>query len=341
MTPHTDIRPALDFWNGRLVLVTGADGFIGSHLTERLVALGAQVRAFCVYNSNGSLGWLDTAPSHVRPALEVRLGDVRDARFVEEACRGIDTVFHLAALIAIPYSYHAPESYVDTNVKGTLNVLEGVRRAGCRRLVHTSTSEVYGTPASLPILESHPLQGQSPYSASKIAADKICEAYHHSFGVPVITLRPFNTFGPRQSTRAVLPTMLAQLLAGKTEIALGRLDPRRDLTYVSDTVEGFVRAGEATGVEGEVIQLGTGRTVSIGELFDIACRTLGVTARVVQDSARLRPDASEVLVLLSDPATAKARLGWEPVVTVEEGLLRTAQWIREHAHVYNVEQYHV
>lgn len=328
-------------WTGTRVLVTGADGFIGSHLTERLVGLGADVRAFCVYNSNGSLGWLDGADARVRAAMEVRLGDIRDARFVEDACRGVDTVFHLAALIAIPYSYHAPESYVDTNVKGTLNVLEGVRRAGCRRLVHTSTSEVYGTPSTVPILETFPLQGQSPYSASKIAADKLCEAYHCSFSVPVVTLRPFNTYGPRQSTRAVLPTMLAQLIAGRTEIRLGRLDPRRDLTFVADTVEGFVKAGEAPGIDGETIQLGTGRTVSIGELFDIACATLGVTARVVQDPSRLRPDASEVMVLLSDPAKARARLGWEAAVSIEQGLARTAEWIRQHAHLFRAEQYHV
>jgi UDP-glucose 4-epimerase len=328
-------------WTGRRVLVTGADGFIGSHLTERLVALGADVRAFCVYNSNGSLGWLDGADAGVRAVLDVRLGDIRDGRFVEEACRGVDTVFHLAALIAIPYSYHAPESYVDTNVKGTLNVLEGVRRAGCRRLVHTSTSEVYGTPSSVPILETFPLQGQSPYSASKIAADKMCEAYSCSFGVPVVTLRPFNTYGPRQSTRAVLPTMLAQLIAGRTEIKLGRLDPRRDLTFVADTVEGFVKAGAAEGIDGETIQLGTGRTVSIGELFDIACATVGVSARVVQDPSRLRPDASEVLVLLADPSKARTRLGWEAVVSIELGLARTAEWIRQHAHLFSVERYHV
>lgn len=328
-------------WHGAHVLVTGADGFIGSHLTERLVELGARVRAFCVYNSNGSLGWLDGAERAVREALDVRLGDVRDARFVEDACQGMDTVFHLAALIAIPYSYHAPESYVDTNVKGTLNVLEGVRRAGCRRLVHTSTSEVYGTPATLPITEAHPLQGQSPYSATKIAADKLCEAYWASFGVPVITLRPFNTYGPRQSTRAVLPTMIAQLLAGRTEIRLGRLDPQRDLTYVSDTVEGFVKAAEAAGVEGDVIQLGTGRTVSVGDLFDIACRTIGVQARVVQDPARVRPTASEVLVLLSDPSKARTTLGWEAGVPIEEGIARTARWIGNHLPLYNVERYHV
>jgi len=328
-------------WNGKTVMVTGADGFIGSHVAERLVELGATVRAFCLYNSNGSLGWLDQATPAIRESLDVRLGDIRDARFVEDACRGVDTVFHLAALIAIPYSYHAPSSFIDTNVTGTLNVLEGVRRAGCRRLVHTSTSEVYGTPAVLPITESHPLQGQSPYSASKIAADKLCEAYFRSFDGPVVTLRPFNTYGPRQSTRAVLPTMLLQLMAGKTEIPLGRLDPRRDLTYVSDTVEGFIKAGGAEGVEGEEIHLGTGRTVSIAELFDIACSVLKRSARVVRDDARLRPGASEVMVLLSDPTKARMRLGWEPSVAIEEGIARTAHWLSEHGHRFSVDRYHV
>jgi UDP-glucose 4-epimerase len=328
-------------WEGRQVLVTGADGFIGSHLVERLVQTGARVRAFCLYNSNGSLGWLDTAAPALRDAIEVRLGDIRDARFVEDACRGVDTVFHLAALIAIPYSYVAPESFIDTNVKGTLNVLEGVRRAACRRVVHTSTSEVYGTPAVLPIREDHALIGQSPYSASKIAADKLCEAYHRSFGLPVVTLRPFNTYGPRQSTRAVLPTLLVQLLAGKSQVTLGRLDPRRDLTFVSDTVEGFVRAGLAADVDGAVIQLGTGRAVSVGELFETACRILGVNARVVQEEARVRPDASEVMVLLSDPSRAREKLGWSPAVSLEDGLMRTARWIEQHRHLYDPERYHV
>jgi NAD dependent epimerase/dehydratase len=322
-------------------MVTGADGFIGSHLAERLAGLGARVRAFCLYNSNGSLGWLDGADAAFRNSLDARLGDIRDARFVEEACRGIDVVFHLAALIAIPYSYQAPESFIDTNVKGTLNVLEAVRRAGCRRLIHTSTSEVYGTPATLPIVETHPLQGQSPYSASKIAADKLCEAYHRSYGVPVVTLRPFNTYGPRQSTRAVLPAMLVQLMKGKKEIKLGRLDPRRDLTFVSDTVEGFVLAGQAEGIDGKEIQLGTGRTVSIGELFEIACSVLSVSARVVQDDARVRPDASEVMVLLSDPSRARDCLGWQPTVSVEDGVARTAQWLSTHGHLYGAEHYHV
>jgi NAD dependent epimerase/dehydratase len=328
-------------WKGTTVLVTGAGGFIGSHLVEKLVALGAHVRAFCLYNSNGSLGWLDGAEADVRASLEPLLGDIRDARFVEEACRSVDTVFHLAALIAIPYSYSAPESFVDTNVMGTLNVLEGARRAGCRRVIQTSTSEVYGTPATLPIIETHPLQGQSPYSASKIAADKLCEAYYCSFGVPIVTLRPFNTYGPRQSTRAVLPTLLVQLLAGRKEVKLGRLDTRRDLTFVADTVDGFVSAGAAEGIDGEVIQLGTGRTVSVGELFEVACRTLGVSARVVQEQTRFRPDASEVMVLLSDPTKAEARLGWKAAVSVEDGLLHTARWLEKHAHLYSADRYHV
>lgn len=328
-------------WKGTKVLVTGADGFIGSHLTERLVGLGADVRAFCLYNSNGSCGWLDGAEPAIRSELDLRLGDIRDARFVEEACRGVDTVFHLAALIAIPYSYTAPESFIDTNVKGTLNVLEGALRAGCRRMVNTSTSEVYGTPESVPIRETHLLQAQSPYSASKIGADKLCEAYHRSFDLPVVTLRPFNTYGPRQSTRAVLPTMLVQLLSGEKEVRLGRLDPKRDLTFISDTAEGFIRAGETDGIAGEVIQLGTGRTVSVGQLFEAACQVLGVEAKAVQEAERLRPDDSEVMVLLSDPAKAKKLLDWQCAVSLEEGLKRTAGWLQEHIHLYNPERYHV
>ncbi len=313
---------------GAKVLVTGADGFIGSHLVERLVADGADVRAFCVYNSRGSWGWLDDAEPAVRAALDVRLGDIRDARFVEAATEGVEVVFHLAALIAIPYSYIAPASFIDTNVTGTLNVLEAARRAGVRRLIQTSTSEVYGTPATLPITEDHPLRAQSPYAASKVAADQLCLAFARSFGQPVVVLRPFNTFGPRQSARAVLPTMLRQLLAGRTEVQLGRLDPRRDLTYVGDTVDGFVRAAVADGIDGETIQLGTGRSESIGELFAIACRLLGSSARPVEDPARMRPDASEVRVLRSDPARARELLAWTATTSLEDGLSRTIDWLR-------------
>jgi NAD dependent epimerase/dehydratase len=315
---------------GVRVLVTGADGFIGSHLVERLVADGAEVRAFCLYNSRGSWGWLDDAEPSVRDGLDVRLGDIRDARFVEAAAEGVEVIFHLAALIAIPYSYVAPASFLETNVAGTLNVLEAARRAGVRRLIQTSTSEVYGTPDTLPIREDHPLRAQSPYAASKVAADQLSLAFATSFGLPVVVLRPFNTFGPRQSSRAVLPTMLRQLLAGRAEIRLGRLDPRRDLTYVADTVDGYVRAATADGIEGQTIQLGTGRSESIGELFAIACRLLGVDARPVEDPARLRPGASEVLVLRSDPSRARELLGWEATTSLEDGLGRTIDWLRAH-----------
>lgn len=312
------------------VLVTGADGFIGSHLVERLVVEGARVRAFCLYNSAGSAGWLDEVPRETRSALDVRLGDIRDARFVEAAADGVQVIFHLAALIAIPYSYVAPESFVDTNVRGTLNVLEAARRAGVERLVHTSTSEVYGTPSELPIREIHPLQAQSPYAASKVAADQFTLAFQRSYGLPAVVLRPFNTYGPRQSERAVLPTMLRQLLSGSREIRLGRLDPRRDLTYVADTVDGFVRAATAPGIDGRVIQLGTGRSESIGDLLRLACRLLGTEARAVEDATRLRPDASEILVLQADPSLAREVLGWEPRTSLEDGIRATIDWLREH-----------
>ena len=313
---------------GATVLVTGADGFIGSHLTERLVELGARVRPFCLYNSQGSWGWLDESSPDIRSRLDVRLGDIRDPRCVEEAFAGVDFVFHLAALISIPYSYVAPSSYVETNVSGTLNVLEAARRHRVRRIVHTSTSEVYGTPATLPIRETHPLQAQSPYAASKVAADQLALSYHASFEVPVTVLRPFNTYGPRQSTRAVTSTLLHQLIGGAREVELGRLDTRRDMTYVGDTVDGFIKAALAEGVEGATIQLGTGQAVSIGELFTMCCEALGVQAEVRQDPRRLRPDASEVLVLESDPSLARERLGWEPQTPLVEGLRRMADWIR-------------
>jgi NAD dependent epimerase/dehydratase len=314
---------------GTKVLVTGADGFIGSHLTERLVAEGADVRAFCLYNSRGSAGWLDDVDPATRAALDVRLGDIRDARFVTAATRDVEVVFHLAALIAIPYSYVAPQSFIDTNVSGTLHALEAARDAGVRRFIQTSTSEVYGTPEALPISETHPLAAQSPYAASKVAADQLAVAFGRSFELPVVVLRPFNTYGPRQSDRAVLPTMLRQLIAGRREIRLGRLDPRRDLTFVADTVDGFVRAATAPDIDGQVIQLGTGRSESIGELFALACSLLGVDARAVEDPARLRPDASEVMVLQSDPTRARERLGWTATTDLETGLRATIDWLRD------------
>jgi NAD dependent epimerase/dehydratase len=326
---------------GKTILVTGADGFIGSHVVERLVADGAKVRAFCLYNSQGSWGWLDTASRDVKAALDVRLGDIRDSGFVAEATRGVEIVLHLAALIAIPYSYHAPESFVATNVQGTLNVLEAARRHGVKRVVITSTSEVYGTPESTPIRETHPLNAQSPYAATKVAADQLSLSFHRSFDVPVVILRPFNTYGPRQSMRAVLPTILGQLLHGTSRIKLGRLDTRRDLTFVGDTADGFARAAITPGIEGKTIQLGTGMSPSIQEVFDTACRVLGKQATVELDTARLRPDASEVLVLESDYTQAAALLGWRPTVGLEEGLRRHAGWMAQHLDRFDTERFHV
>lgn len=325
---------------GRRALVTGAGGFIGSHLAERLVEAGARVRALCHYGSAGSHGWLEASP--LAREMDMRLGEVRDVRFVEELCSGIEVVFHLAALVAIPYSYQAPESFIDTNVRGTLNVLEAVRRNGCARLVHTSTSEVYGQAEQLPIRESNALRGQSPYSASKIAADKLCEAYACSYAVPVVVLRPFNTYGPRQSARAVLPTILAQLLSGAAEVRLGRLEPRRDLTFVTDTVAAFLKAATASGLEpGETIHLGTGQAVSIKELFEAACDATGRHARVVCEAARIRPEKSEIQTLLSDPSRAAERLAWRPTVTLQHGLRATADWIAQNLGRYRTGVYQV
>lgn len=327
-------------WQGKRVLVTGADGFIGSHLVERLAAEGARVRAFCCYNSQGLLGWLEDSLPEVRSALDVRLGDIRDLRLVESAAQDMEVVFHLAALIAIPYSYMAPESFVETNVRGTLNVLEAVRRGGVGRLVQTSTSEVYGTPATLPIRESHPSNAQSPYAATKVASDQLALSFQRSFGTPVVVLRPFNTYGPRQSTRAVTATILSQLLSGGKEIKLGRMDTKRDLTFVADVVEGFLKAGSVPGLEGETIQLGTGRAVSIGELFEMACRVVGVKASVLHDERRLRPEASEVLALQSDPSRAQEKLGWKAAVSLEDGLRHTAEWMRAKGDLYRPDFLH-
>lgn len=332
MTPGT---------NRSRVLVTGADGFIGSHLTEALVRTGVDVRAFCLYNSNGSAGWLDQSDPDVRASIEFVLGDIRDPQLVEDSLSDVDVVFHLAALIAIPYSYLAPMSFVETNVVGTLNVLEAAKKKGVGRVVHTSTSEVYGTPETVPIKEEHPLRGQSPYSASKIGADMMAEAFHASFGLPVVTIRPFNTYGPRQSTRAVIPTILSQLLAGATEIRLGSLEPKRDFTFVSDTVEGFIAAGWAERVEGEVIQLGTGSTYTIGEIVELAKKVTGSPAQVRSEAQRIRPDKSEVMVLLSDPTKARSLLGWSPTVMLEEGLERTAEWVKRNLELFDPSRYHV
>ena len=326
---------------GRKVLVTGADGFIGSHLTERLLEEGASVRAFCFYNSQGSWGWLDGVEATPRDQLEVVLGDIRDPQVVEEACRDVEVVFHLAALVSIPYSYVAPDSFLETNAGGTLNVLKAARRAGSTRIVHTSTSEVYGTPETTPIRESHPLQGQSPYSATKIAADKLCEAFARSYGTPIVVLRPFNTYGPRQSARAVIPTILTQLLSGKSRVSLGSVTPRRDFTFVADTVDAFVRAATAPAEPGAVIHLGSGRSLSVQEIFDIATQALGVEAEIEPVPERIRPTNSEVAVLLSDPARAEAILGWKATTPIEEGIRLTAQWLRQWMHRYKADLYSV
>lgn len=323
---------------GKRVLVTGAAGFIGSHLTERLVELGANVRALVRYNSAGSWGWLDTSP--VRDDVEVIAGNICDGGCVRNAAEGCDIVFHLAALIGIPYSYYAPASYVDTNVVGTLNVLEAVRHGGVERMVHTSTSEVYGTALRVPIGESHPLQGQSPYSATKIAADKLAESYFRSFGVQVVTVRPFNTFGPRQSCRAVIPTIVAQCLAGDV-IRLGNLSPTRDLNYVANTVDGFVRAATSPKAVGQTINLGSGREISIGDLAELICQIIGAPARIDCQQQRLRPEKSEVERLLADNTLARDLLGWSPAVDLEEGLGRTIEWFRENLSRYRTHVYAV
>ncbi len=323
---------------GRRVLVTGADGFIGSHLTERLLAEGADVRALCIYTSNGDRGWLEEMAPDALDALDVRLGDIRDPGLVRDAVEGCDIVLHLAALIAIPYSYMAPASFVATNISGTLHVLEACRATGAA-MVHTSTSEVYGTPQHTPITEDHPLQGQSPYSASKIAADKLAESYACSFDVPVTVLRPFNTYGPRQSARAVIPTILGQLLAGEREVRLGSLDPRRDFTFVADTVDGFVRMATAGLAPGTVVQLGTGTSVSIGELFAQCCAVTGVDATPVTEDVRVRPANSEVQVLLSDPGRAGELLGWAPTTDLATGLAATAAWLDGRVDARRARQY--
>lgn len=314
-------------WTGKRVVVTGAGGFIGSHLTERLAKLGASTRALVHYNALGTWGWLDQ--SQVRGEIEVVAGDVCDRDSVRRAIQGAEIVFHLAALIAIPYSYHAPASYVRTNVEGTLNVLQAARELGVERLVHTSTSEVYGTARYVPINEAHPLQGQSPYSASKIGGDKMAEAFHLSFKLPVVTVRPFNTFGPRQSARAVISTIITQCIAGET-VRLGNLRPTRDLNFVANTVEGFVLAAETPGAVGQTINLGSGREISIGNLARLIARIVGRPINIVTQEERVRPEGSEVERLLADNTLARQVLLWEPAVSLEDGLQRTFEWMQEH-----------
>ena len=314
-----------------LVAVTGGDGFIGSHLVEALVARGARVRAMAQYNAFGTWGWLDALPANVLESVEVVLGDVRDARSVHELMHGAASVYHLAALIAIPYSYSAPRSYLDTNAIGTLNVLEAARELETPRVVHTSTSEVYGTAQTVPISESHPLHAQSPYAASKIAGDKLAESYHRSFGVPVVTLRPFNTYGPRQSARAVIPTVITQLAAGERELRLGLLTPTRDFNYVADTVEAFLAVGTApdAAVVGRVLNAGSGTETSIADVAHMIAEIIGVEPSITEEQVRLRPDDSEVMRLVSDATALRDATGWAPRVSLRDGLVATCSWFRE------------
>ena len=325
-------------WYGKKVLVTGAGGFIASHLVETLAQRGVHVRAFVRYNSRNDPGLLNQLPANLSSEVEIIPGDLRDLPAVQQAIHGVDLVFHLGALIAIPYSYLHPSEVVETNVLGTLNILLAARSAATPRIIHTSTSEVYGTALRVPIDESHPLQGQSPYSASKIGADKLAESFFCAFGLPVVTVRPFNTFGPRQSARAVIPTIISQILS-QDALHLGSLDTRRDFTYISDTIAGFLAAAETSDIEGQVFNLGTGRDVTIGELVQIITRLMGRQLPIIQETERLRPAKSEVMRLISDNRLAAQRLGWRPQISLEEGLVQTIAWVRAHQDQYQPNQY--
>ena len=323
------------------VLVTGADGFIGSHLTEELVKRGYDVRAFAFYNSFNTWGWLDTLPKDIMDHVDVFTGDIRDPNGTREAMKGCDAVFHLAALIAIPFSYHSPDAYVDTNVKGTLNVLQAARQLETERVLVTSTSEVYGTARYVPIDEGHPYQGQSPYSATKIGADRLAESFWRSFELPVTIVRPFNTYGPRQSARAVIPTIITQLLAGKEEIHLGSLSPTRDFNYVKDTASGFIAMYESDATIGEEINIATQREISIGNLAAELIRQINPNARIVCEEERLRPVNSEVERLLGSNEKIMRLTDWKPRYTLEEGLSKTIAFLRENLHRYKTDIYNI
>ncbi len=323
------------------VLVTGADGFIGSHLTELLVEKGYQVKAFTYYNSFNTWGWLDTLPADKMKEIEVFAGDIRDPNGVREAMKGMEGVFHLAALIAIPFSYHSPDSYVDTNIKGTLNVLQAARDLETERIMITSTSEVYGTAQYVPIDEKHPYQGQSPYSATKIGADRLAESFYRSFNLPVSIVRPFNTYGPRQSARAVIPTIISQLLSGKEEIKLGSLTPTRDFNYVRDTAAGFVAIAESDQTVGEEINIATQKEISIGDLAHEIIGQINPSAKIICDEQRLRPEKSEVNRLLGANEKIRRLTSWEPQYTFEQGIGETVAWIRDNLDKYKTDIYNV
>ena len=323
------------------VLVTGADGFIGSHLTESLLEKGYEVKAFTFYNSFNTWGWLDTLPKDKLDQIEIFSGDIRDPNGVYEAMKGVDKVFHLAALIAIPFSYHSPDSYVDTNIKGTLNVLQAARKHETNRVLITSTSEVYGTAQYVPIDEKHPFQGQSPYSATKIGADRLAESFYRSFDLPVTIVRPFNTYGPRQSARAVIPTIISQLLAGKQEIRLGSLSPTRDFNYVKDTANGFIAISESDKTIGEEINVATQKEISIGELATEIISQLNPSAKIVCEEERLRPEKSEVNRLLGSNAKIKSLTNWIPQYTLIEGIHETIEWMKQNMNIYKTDIYNI
>ena len=323
------------------VLVTGADGFIGSHLTEELVEKGYEVKAFVFYNSFNTWGWLDSLDKDIMGHVEVFTGDIRDPHGVKTAMGGCDAVFHLAALIGIPFSYHSPDAYVDTNIKGTLNILQAARELETERVLVTSTSEVYGTAQYVPIDEKHPFQGQSPYSATKIGADRLAESFYRSFNLPVSIVRPFNTYGPRQSARAVIPTIITQLLAGKEEIKLGSLSPTRDFNFVKDTANGFISIYESDSTIGEEINIATGEEISIGKLADELIRQINPKARIICDEERLRPKNSEVNRLLGSNEKIKKLTSWEQNWSFSEGLSETIRWMRDHWSEYKTDIYNV
>lgn len=323
------------------VLVTGADGFIGSHLTESLLKKGYEVKAFTMYNSFNTWGWLDTLPKAELNEIEVFCGDIRDPNGVKESLKGVDAVFHLAALIAIPFSYHSPDSYVDTNIKGTLNVLQAARDLGTQRIMITSTSEVYGTAQYVPIDEKHPFQGQSPYSATKIGADRLAESFYRSFSMPISIVRPFNTYGPRQSARAVIPTIISQLLAGKEEIKLGSLTPTRDFNYVKDTAAGFIAIAESDETIGEEINIATQKEISIGDLAKEIINQINPKARIICDEQRLRPEKSEVNRLLGSNKKIRRLTDWTPKYTFEQGIEETINWIRDNLGIYKTDLYNL